>query len=212
MSRRRKEPSRNPATTGTSPVPGVDGLRCPVPRQVIDRLIRHAHAHPWRGDRPLLCPHHLLDTTAITEPGRPLRLLFSLDFGYHQSGWFANADFERCLHISISHPRPDRARLYRAGAGNLTRDAIGIDLEAPAEAEIRAWGRVFYGEHHVIARYEPPVGPLDPYRSPGVSHLRLHLDSDGHPIMPAGEPYTLKIEPGLTPPKIADGRAGADVR
>jgi hypothetical protein len=199
--------SRRPAA-----VWGRDDLTCPVTAGTIDRLLTHAFAHPWRGNEPLLCPHHLLDTTAITEPDRPLRLLFSLDFGYHQSGWFANADYERCLHLSISHPRPDLPRVYRAGVGNLTEDRVGIDLEAHTEDEIRAWGRVFFGEHHTIARYEPPVGPLDPYRSPGVSHLRLHLDTTGNPIIPRGEPYTLNVEPGLTPSKIADGRAGADVR
>lgn len=203
--------TRGPATP--APVWGRDDLTCPVPGQRIQRLIRHAHEHPWQGNQALDCGQHVLNTTAITEPGKPTRVLFSLDYGYHQSGWFANSDYERCLHLSVSHPRPDRLRLYPAGLGNIPSPHVGIDLEAPTEEETRAWGRVLFGEHHTMARYEPPVGPMDPYRSPGVAHLRLHLDQAGNPIMPRGEVYHPRpFEDGSSPAKVTEGRLGADVR
>lgn len=56
-------------------VPGREDLRCPVPRHIIRATLAHARAHPWPGNEPLTCPHHFLDTTAITEPGRKTRVL-----------------------------------------------------------------------------------------------------------------------------------------
>lgn len=199
-----------PATTST--VWGRDDLTCPLPRVVIRNVIRHAWAHPWPGNVPLDCPRHFLDTTAITEPGRPTRLLISVDVGYHNSGWFANSDYESCLHVSISHPRSDRPKLYTAKRG--VYDAhVGIDLEEPREDEVRAWGLVFYGAEHRKAWYEPPASVFDTYRAPGVAHLRLFHDRGGQPIIPTGEPYKLKPWPdGTSPAKVTEGRAGADVR
>jgi len=82
------------------PVPGTDGLQCPLDLFTLRQTIRHAWAHPWPGNRPLDCPKHFLTTTAILEPGRPLRAIFSLDVGYHASGWFPNSTMDRCLHLS----------------------------------------------------------------------------------------------------------------
>ena len=196
-------------------VPGRDDLRCPVPRHVIKDMLAHARTHPWPGNRPLDCPRHLLDTTAITEPGRKTRVLLSHDVGYHNSGWFANSDYESALHLSVSHPRPEIPAVYRARPElGIPRDCIGMDLETPADDEVRAWGLVFYGPDHAPkAWFEPAASRFDPYRSPNVVHLRLFLDKGGRPIIPRGEPY--KIRPwadGSSPKKITEGRLGADVR
>lgn len=192
---------------------GRDDLICPITDRVRRRLMRHAFDHPWRGDEPLNCPAHLLDTTAITEPGRPVRVLFSLDFDYHGSGWFANSDYDRCLHLSVSHPRPDRPKLYRAGIGNSPTDRVGADIEAPSDDEVRAWGRVLYRADCRMAWLEPPASAFDPYRAPGVSHLRLYLDKSGQPMQPRGEVYHLRPwDDGSSPAKVTEGRAGADVR
>lgn len=193
---------------------GRDDLTCPLTRYQVRRLVEHAHAHPWRGNEPLTCPGHVADTTAITEPGRPVRLLLSLDYGYHQSGWFANSDYERCLHLSVSFPRPDRPKLWlpRPEIGHHI-PIVGQDLEAPEDAEVRAWGRVVFREHAPMSWLEPPVGPGDPYRSPGVAHLRLYLDQTGRPFIPTGEVYDLRpFSDGTSPEKVTDGRLGADVR
>lgn len=204
-----RQPRPKPA-----PVWGRDDLTAPITVQDRNRLLGHAHAHLWRGDRALTCPLHRLDTTSITEPGRPVRLLISVDIGYHQSGWFANSDWEKCLHISLSHPRPDRPRLYLPGRETLhTIPVLGHDLETPEDREIRAWGRVFFRAHAPMSWLEPAVGPGDPYRSPGVAHLRLYLNQQGEPFIPKGEPYTLRpFADGTSPERITDGRLGADVR
>jgi hypothetical protein len=196
-----------------APVWGSDSLTCPITTRDRARLLGHAYAHPWRGDRALTCPLHRLDTTAITEPGRPVRLLISVDVGYHQSGWFANSDYEKCLHLSVSYPRPDRPRLYLPGTANLAAPVLGQDVEAPEDREVRAWGRVFFREHAPLSWLEPAVGLLDPHRFPGVVHLRLYLDQAGQPMIPRGEVYhLLPFEDGTSPVKVTEGRLGADVR
>jgi hypothetical protein len=200
---------------GASPVPGREDLTCPLPRWRVEATLRHAKAHPWPGNVPLDCPHHKLDTTAITEPGRFARLLLSVDVGYHNSGWFANSDYESCLHLSVSYPRPDVSRAYRARP-ELGRPLgwTGMDLETPADDEVRAWGLVFFGpEHAPKAWFEPAASVFDPYRMPNVVHLRLFLDKQGRPFIPEGEPYTIRPwADGSSPRKITEGRLGADVR
>lgn len=198
----------------TSQVPGREDLTCPLPRGVIMATLRHAKAHPWPGNAPLTCPAHKLDTTAITEPGRLTRVLLSLDFGYHNSGWFANSDYETALHLSVSYPRPEVPKAYRARPElGMPHDYTGMDLETPADDEVRAWGLVFYGaEHAPKAWFEPAASVFDPHRMPNVVHLRLFMDKAGHPIIPKGEPYSIRPwADGSSPKKITEGRLGADV-
>lgn len=204
-----------PRHTGpaTTPVHGTD-LVAPVAPSRIARILKHARGHPWPGNEPLSCPGHLLDSRAVTEPGRWVRILVSLDYGYHASGWFANSDYERCLHLSVSHPRPDAPRMViPAGKGNATAPTPGMALETPSDAEVRAWGRVFFREHAPLAWFEPAAGTLDPYRLPNIVHLRLYLDAHDRPFLPTGEVYHLRPwADGSSPAKITHGRAGADVR
>lgn len=196
-------------------VPGRDDLRCPVPRHAIKDMLAHARAHPWPGNVPLTCRRHYLDTTAITEPGRRTRVLLSLDVGYHNSGWFANSDYESALHLSVSYPRPDIPKAYQ-GRPELGQPVpyMGMDLETPTDDEVRAWGLVFYGpEHAPKAWFEPAASVLDPHRMPNVVHLRLFMDKGGRPFIPRGEPYSIRPwADGSSPKKITEGRLGADVR
>jgi len=212
--KRRKAAGEAPRPQGF-PVLGRDDLTCPLPEWMIGATLRHARAHPWPGNVPLDCPRHYLDTTAITEPGRPCRVLLSLDVGYHNSGWWANSDYESCLHLSVSYPRPQIARLYRARPGlGVSQDYTGMDLETPPDDEVRTWGLVFFGPDDAPKSwFEPAASVFDPYRSPNVVHLRLFLDKAGHPFLPSGEPYTIRPwADGSSPRKITEGRLGADVR
>lgn len=195
-----------------APVWGHEEWVCPLTWGAVRRLVRRAKATPWTGTG-MVGRRHIADTTAILEPGRPLRVIFTQDVGTHSSGWWANSDYDCCYHLSLSHPRPDRLRVYRHPDPASPANAVGIDLEAASDAEARAWSRVFFGEHHTCAWFEPAVGPLDPHRSPGVVHLRLFTDKTGRPVIPQGEVYTLRpYADGSSPPKITEGRAGADVR
>lgn len=196
-------------TALTSAVPGRDDLTCPLPRAFLRKWQRWIDAHPWRGDTPIENPRHFLDTTSITEPGRPIRLLYSLDYGYHSSGWFANSDYDQCWHLSISHPGEAQLVVVEANG------AVGPYRSAPTDDEARAWGLVLWGPDRATwAWFEPAVGPGDPYRSPGVVHLRLYRDKlTGEAMMPRGEVYDLRPwADGSSPAKILDGRLGADVR
>jgi hypothetical protein len=207
---------KNPIPPATGfPVPGRDDLTCPVPQVSIKAALRHAWAHPWPGNEPLTCPHHFLDTSAITEPGRRTRVLVSVDVGYHNSGWFANSDYESALHLSFSHPRPDRPRAYRARPDlGIPQPYTGMDLETVSDDEARAWGLVFYGPANAPkAWFEPAASVFDPYRQPNVVHLRLFHDKGRRPIIPRGEPYNIRPwADGTSPKKITEGRLGADVR
>lgn len=197
---------RRPSDHLPAIVYGRDDLTCPLNRGQVRRARRVALAYPWRGDQ-MLDGRHAIDTTAITEPGRLTRIMVSFDVGYHQSGWFANSEWEQNLHLSVSHPRPDRLR-WHAHVGR-----IGMEVETPSDAEARAWGRVFFGKAYPMSWFEPAVGPDDPYRMPGVVHLRLFVNGRGEPFMPKGEAYALRpFKDGSSPAKILDGRAGADVR
>lgn len=137
--------------------------------------------------------------------------MLSLDVGAHASGWWVNSDFERCLHLSASHPRIGRRRFYPAN--EVAGAHLGYDLDVPTDDEARAWGRVVFRRHAAKAWFEPAAAVGDPYRSPGVVHLRLFLDQADRPIVPVGEVYTLHPwADGTSPKKVTEGRAGADVR
>lgn len=190
---------------------GREDLTCPLSRSAIARWLRFAMANPWPGNQAIADPRHTVDTTAITEPGRITRVMLSLDVGYHASGWFANSDYERCLHLSLSHPQIGRRRFYPAN--EIAGAHLGYDLDVPTDDEARAWGRVVFRRHAPMAWFEPAAPPGDPYRSPGVVHLRLFLDRADRPMVPRGEVYTLRpFADGSSPARIVDGRAGADVR
>lgn len=194
---------------------GREDLTCPLSARFVAETLAHCSAHPWRGDTALTCPRHMVSTTAITEPGRPVRLLLSLDYGYHESGWFANSDYEANWHLSVSHPRPEVPRLFlpKPGVSGFERARVGIDTEVPSDEEVRAWGRVFFREHAHLGWFEPAASVFDPYRLPGVVHLRVFVDRQGHPFLPQGEPYHIRPwADGSSPAKVTEGRLGADVR
>ena len=179
-------------------------LVCPLSRQQIRAWKRFAFKRPWPGNRLLDDPRHVADTTAITEPGRPVRLMLSFDVGYHGSGWFRNSEWEQNLHISLSHPLPDRPAIWTPGKPEL---GVGpgpkMQLETVGDAEARAWGRAVFGEDAPKAWFEPAASPFDPRRAPNVVHLRLFYDRDMHPFIPDGEPYDLKPwSDGTSPEKV----------
>ena len=177
----------------------------------VARVKAHAFVHPWRGNEPLTCPLHALQTTAITEPGRPTQLRCSFDYAYHGSGWFKNSDFEQCLHVSVSHVDRGKTEVRHIPPDLGGGTVVGPKLETPSDAEVRAWARAFFGEHERIAWLEPEASVLDPYRMPNIVHVRLYYDQEMRPFMPDGEVYTLKPLVGVSPPKILDG-AGGDIR
>jgi hypothetical protein len=133
-----------------------------------------------------------------TEPELMIQLLLTKDRMHHSVGWWKNAEFEYCVHLSVS----GRDRLMHAN-----RQA-GPYEQIPRN-EVRYWAAVIFGEHVDKLWCEP--GGTDPRltREEARSHaklwhLRLFLDPETfEPFIPHGEVYTLTrwIE-GLTPAKV----------
>lgn len=137
---------------------------------------------------------HVWDTVALTEPGRPTRVMMTLNVGTHASGWWRNSEYDRCLHLSISHPVKVPGSL-RGG------------LEEASLAEVQAWARAAFPDHYRMTWTEPPAKVFDQdvlanRRRPGVWHVRLFLDRNNQPIQPEGEVYNLKPwDDGTSPEK-----------
>ncbi len=158
-------------------------------------------------------PNHIarFDTMALLEPDRPTVVMVSFDVGHHACGWWANADYERCWHLSITHVGEgiERVRLPPAHGGHI---ATRPKLETPSDAEVWAWAKTAWGENNARMSWtEPAAPPNDPYRLPNIVHVRLFVDRHDQPFMPLGEVY--HIRPTVeSPAKIVDGRLGADVK
>lgn len=167
----------------SDPIPGRPS------RQVLRQWVRLARANPWTG-RELPGPRHQLMVSAIREPGRWTRLLLTFDVGYHACGWWKNEQYDRCWHLSISHPTE-------------------LAVETPDEREVFAWCRLLWKDDAPKCWIEGAASTLDPYRLPNIVHARLFvLGPDDTPIIPEGEVY----EP-LRPwsPKVLE-TIGGDVR
>lgn len=189
------------------PVAHTDGLVCPLDFATVMDVVKHAYRHPWPGNAPLECRAHYLSSPAILDPEKPVRIIFSLDVGYHASGWFPNSTMDRCLHLSLSHPRNDRPVLRPDGQ-------VGIASETPSDDEARAWRNVFFPNHYRLALFEPSATVFDIHgRTPGVVHWRVWVNQQGRPVKPEGEAYTvIPYADGSSPQKVTEGRLGADVR
>lgn len=173
----------------------------------------YARNNPYNGLQVDLTRHSFL-TTALLEPDRPTRICLTYDFGTHASGWWRNSDYDRCWHVSISHPQENRLAISRIGTpeGLLEiqsphplhgKQFVGQVVEPPSDEETRAWARAAFPHHYRWCWIEPPASRLDPYRLPGVSHVRLFLNQQDQPIKPEGEVYRLKPYPdGSSPEKI----------
>lgn len=143
---------------------------------------------PWVGETPAH-PRHRMLASALLEPGRLTSLLLTFDVGYHACGWWKNSDYDRCWHLSLTHP-------------------AGQHLETPDEREVFAWAERLWREHASKAWIEGAASSLDVYRLPNVVHARLFVGAHDEPIIPEGEVY----EP-LRPwsPKVLQ-TIGGDVR
>lgn len=110
---------------------------------------------------------------------------------------------------AVSHPTGDIDLVQIPGTLVLQRRRR---LEAPTDPEVRAWATAFFGDDARMGWLEPASSTLDPHRLPGVTHFRLFINREtGEPFIPSGEVYHLKPW-AESPPKILDGRLGADVR
>jgi hypothetical protein len=162
-------------------------------RRDIRRLLFLAFKHPFSGQEIVHDRHHIV-ADSLTEPGRKTSILLTFDQGTHASGWWRNSEYDRCLHLSLTHP-PDRRLI--ADPNNLPA------IQSPSDKEVAAWAAAVFGPHTDKLWIEPAASALDPYRRPNVPHIRLFLNRDNYPILPTGEVYTLKPwSDGSSPEKV----------
>lgn len=139
---------------------------------------------------------------AHSTPELALSLTLSRDRMHHSVGWWRNAEYEFCWHLSMG-VKDARALL----GGQAGWDSYGFE-EIPRE-EVRYWSRLIFGEHVDKLWTEP--GGTDPrlLRQEQIDHAkfihqRLFLDPETkEPFIPKGEVYTLtRWIDGLTPAKV----------
>ena len=166
----------------------------PAVTSALEHLRRLAVKYPWNGQGGIHQRHKLI-TFALLEPDRPVCVFYTYDHGYHASGWWRNSDYERCYHLSLSHPVFDPAGRFS-------------HPEPPSDAETREWATAAWPTDWQKAWLEPPasvlsIDVLEGRRRPGVSHVRLFLDVHLEPILPEGEVYNLKpLSDGTSPEKV----------
>lgn len=141
---------------------------------------------------------------SATEPELNVRLLFSKDRMHHSVGWWRNAEYEYCWHLSISAWDPERKLTVSGLRMNQT-----FDPEDVPETEERYWAHAFFPKDFDKVWHEP--GGTDPRLTPEEKmkhrhfvHLRVFLDPETlRPFIPEGEVYDLtRWIPGLTPEKV----------
>lgn len=155
-------------------------------------LRSRAFRRPWDGHGIPARPELM---SALLEPGRRTSVMLSFDRGTHASGWWRNSEYDSCYHLSLTHLADD-----------------GRSLEAPSDAEVRAWARAAFPLHYSWTWTERPLElgaavqstvRCGVERLPGVAHVRLFTDQAGTPILPMGEVYDLvPFEDGSSPAKV----------
>ncbi len=144
-----------------------------------------------------------------TEPELVLSLTLSRDRMHHSVGWWRNAEYEYCWHLSMA------AKVREAAEGGQETWAAAPFEQVP-RAEARYWAHAVFRDHVDKLWFEP--GGTDPRLTREEArahatmwHLRLFLepkilDARGEPFVPfipAGEVYDLtRWIDGLTPEKV----------
>lgn len=145
---------------------------------------------------------------SIAEPEVLISLLLSRDRMHHSVGWWRNAEYEYCWHLSLS--AIERGEYYRVERlARLTGRRQKPSFEEMPRADLDLWSRLIFGEHIDKLWNEP--GGTDPrltaderHRRAVLWHLRLFLNPvTMEPFIPKGEVYDLtRWIPGLTPEKV----------
>lgn len=137
---------------------------------------------------------------AATEPELMMSLTLSRDRMHHSVGWWRNALYEYCWHLSIAAKAVDAVEPVTWAAA---------EFEEIPRAEVRYWSHAVFGEHVDKLWFEP--GGTDPRLTAEEArtharfwHMRLFLDPiTFEPFIPEGEVYDLtRWIDGLTPAKV----------
>lgn len=163
-------------------------------RRLVAQMVKACERGWYTGDEASLRRFGQKRTVvARTNPELAVILLLSRDRMHHSVGWWRNAEYEYCWHLSIS--AWDRARTSEPE-------------DVPREEE-RYWAHAFFPQTvnklwHEPGGTDPRLTPREKMRHRHFSHLRLFLDPETfEPFVPKGEVYDLtRWIPGLTPDKV----------
>jgi len=165
-------------------------------RAVARRLYRRAMRGWYTGDERSL-RRYAGKADVRPSPELWIRLLFSRDRMHHSVGWWRNAEYEYCWHLSMS--------AWDATTGP---PAHGKPEDIPPEVE-RYWTHAFFPADfnkvwHEPGGTDPRLTPREKMRHRHFVHQRIFLDPETfQPFVPQGEVYDLtRWIPGLTPDKV----------
>jgi hypothetical protein len=109
----------------------------------------------------------------VAHTGTGTNVLWTRDTNMHKSGWLKNADYERCLHLSLS-----------------TFDPLTLGRGAPMNRKLsHEWCKLFMGDDLRWALFEGPKSEHGIRL--GVEHWRLFCDSHWQPFKPRAEVYSM---------------------
>lgn len=119
--------------------------------------------------------------SGITDPGILISIILSFDEGHHLCGWWKNADYDKCLHLSLC--------IVASRSGHQWKP-FKEPAKLPKE-EIEAWAKLVFSNQHPDAMkwlwHESGT------KSKEIHHLRLFYSKlTNQPILPEGEVYNLK--------------------
>jgi hypothetical protein len=101
--------------------------------------------------------------------------LFTLDTGYHASGWWKNPDYDTCWHLTISYHEMERGELLPQDHKTSWRIV-----------------RAFFEANHKFVWSEPPFTADG--KKYDVWHYRLFIDrATGLALFPRGEVYSREL-------------------
>lgn len=162
-------------------------------RALVKRLFEETKRGWYIGDEDSLYRNRgYTQTPAATEPDLTMTLQITKDRMHHSVGWWRNAEYEYCFHLSIAGWETNGSR-----PTSIPRD------------EERYWTHAFFPVHFNKVWHEP--GGTDPrltrqeaLEKRHIIHQRVFLDPETfEPFVPTGEVYELtRWIPGLTPDKV----------
>lgn len=173
------------------------------------RMRAKARTGWYTGDEASLQRYGAREIVAsLAEPELMISLLLSRDRMHHSVGWWRNADYEYCWHLSIS--AIERAEWERTRArATLTNRPVKPNFEEVPKQDLDYWAQLIFGEHidklwNEPGGTDPRLTPVERHGRHVMWHLRLFLEPlTMEPFIPTGEVYHLtRWIPGLTPEKV----------
>lgn len=176
----------------------------------VARQMRAEAKRGWYTGTPITAASHVArrGVRSKVNPELAISLSLSRDKMHHSVGWWRNAEYEYCWHLSIA------CKAWEASLSPAAWTAAAFE-EFPRD-EVRYWAWAFYPQDTDKVWQEPGgtdprLTPEEKHRHATMWHLRvfLHpeiLDARGEPFhtfIPKGEVYDLtRWIDGLTPEKV----------